>query len=92
MKRIPMLNLIWRIQSECKIPEEMAKEQNENFTLEEISAALKQLKNGKVPGLDGLPVEIYKCFWAKLGPIFVEMLNAAYQQGKAGKVIINWNY
>ena len=29
-------------------------------TLEEISAAIKSIKSGKTPGLDGIPAEVYK--------------------------------
>ena len=29
-------------------------------TLEEILAAIKSMKSGKTPGLDGIPAEIYK--------------------------------
>ena len=33
------------------------------LTLDEISYALKNMKNGKSPGSDGFPVEFFKAFW-----------------------------
>ena len=30
-------------------------------TLEDILAAVKSMKSGKTPGLDGIPAEIYNC-------------------------------
>ena len=33
--------------------------------LEELDCAVQQLKSNKCPGLDGLPVEFYRCFWER---------------------------
>ena len=43
----------------------------EDLKPEEISYALKGMANGKCPGLDGLTVSFYKCFWRILkGPCY----------------------
>ena len=42
---------------------------------DEIILAIKQLKPQKVPGLDGLPCEFYKCFKDKLAPLLTEAFN-----------------
>lgn len=34
---------------------------------EEVSAAVQQLKCGRAPGVDGLPVEFYQRFWTVMG-------------------------
>ena len=34
--------------------------------LQEISEALRTMKNGKTPGSDGFPAEFYKMFWSEL--------------------------
>lgn len=38
--------------------------------------------NNKSPGNDGLPIEIYKVFWAKIGPEFLNALNQAKENSK----------
>ena len=41
----------------------------EEVTLEELTNALKGMKTGKAPGMDGLTVSFYKQFWEELGPL-----------------------
>uniref|UniRef100_A0A8C5Q7A1 Reverse transcriptase domain-containing protein n=3 Tax=Leptobrachium leishanense TaxID=445787 RepID=A0A8C5Q7A1_9ANUR len=41
--------------------------------IEELSAALKALKNGRCPGPDGLPLEYYKCFSNILSPLLLRL-------------------
>jgi hypothetical protein len=41
-------------------------ETDRQITLEEVTNAVKELANGKSPGLDGLPIEFYKIFWSKI--------------------------
>lgn len=36
--------------------------------VEELSEAMKDLSNGKAPGHDGLPIELYKTFAGNLLP------------------------
>ena len=36
------------------------------LTINEISKALKAMKNQKCPGIDGFPADFFKVFWAKL--------------------------
>lgn len=48
------------------IPQLSSKDQEEldsPITVEEVLAALKNMKNGSAPGLDGIPTEFYKVFW-----------------------------
>ena len=35
-------------------------------TIEECTEAVKNMKNNKSPGLDGIPPEFYKFFWGKI--------------------------
>lgn len=37
------------------------------ITLGEVAKAIKNMPNGKTPGADGIPVEVYKAFWPKIG-------------------------
>ena len=34
--------------------------------MEELGQTLKQMKNGKCPGVAGFPAEFFKLFWGKL--------------------------
>ena len=44
------------------------------ITLEEMHLALKDMKENKSPGSDGLSAEFYKTFWNKLGPKLEEVI------------------
>jgi hypothetical protein len=43
--------------------------------------ALKNMKNGKSPGLDGFTTEFYKFFWSDLKYFAVRSFNQAYTRG-----------
>ena len=45
----------------------------------ELQEALKNTKNNKSPGIDGLPYEFYKKFWHNISDIFLKSLNYSYQ-------------
>ena len=51
-------------------------------SLNELSTALKMMKNNKTPGIDGFPSEFFKVFWCKLKYIITRALNYSYQKGK----------
>ena len=36
------------------------------------------IKNQKAPGSDGIPVEFYKMFWVRVGPLVLNALNESY--------------
>lgn len=44
----------------------------------ELMAALAQSANGKSPGTDGLPYEVYRAFWPQLGPLLLAATSAAF--------------
>jgi len=50
-----------------------AKHLTERLNLTEIKNAILDLKDGKSPGMDGLPVEFYKIFWEDLKDILLEL-------------------
>ena len=47
-----------------------------NFSQAEVNVALKQIKNGKAPGLDGLPAEFWKL--SKIRKILTKFCNETY--------------
>ena len=46
--------------------------------LDEISLALKNMKNNKTPGIDGFPAEFFKVFWNQLKYFVHRAINFAY--------------
>ena len=48
---------------------------------QEILRAIKSTENNKAPGLDGLPIEFYKMFWADIKTFFMQSVTESYQQG-----------
>ena len=47
----------------------------------EATEALKSMKNGSSPGLDGLTTEFIKMFWLQLNVTIIESYNAAFRKG-----------
>lgn len=39
---------------------------DKDLILSEIEIALKQMKNEKSPGIDGISIEVFKTFWRKV--------------------------
>lgn len=52
------------------------------LTLDECHSVLKQFKNNKAPGNDGIPVDFYKKFWPLFGKLMVESFNDSYKTGQ----------
>lgn len=48
------------------------------LTDEELFDALKKLPKGKVPRIDGLPVEIFKAFWDDLKDSFLALMQSSF--------------
>ena len=51
------------------------------ITSDEILATLKLMKNDSAPGLDGIPVEVYKLFWLDFKPILTNVFNYCHESG-----------
>lgn len=47
-------------------------------SLEECRDTVMNMKYNKSPGLDGLPVEFYQCFWDKILILFHNMLKEIF--------------
>ena len=47
----------------------------------ECKKAIWQMKPGKSPGLDGLPIEFYTSFWDELENLVVDSINEGYADG-----------
>ena len=61
------------------------------ITLEEIRTAIFQMKPGKSPGLDGIPVEFYQEFWEEIKDLYMAYINRvkeeAFPKGRNTSVI-----
>ena len=64
-----------------KITEELKKELDSPLTLVEMSRAIKSMANQKCPGTDGLPVDFYKIFYAKLKNTLFEVYTEVVEDG-----------
>ena len=49
-----------------KVPADVSAELDTQISAEELHAALQNIKNGKAPGIDGLPADFYKVFWPEI--------------------------
>ena len=54
----------------------------DEITQQELTAALKSLKNSKTPGPDGITADFYKVFWNQLSEIYTQAIKHGYQKNK----------
>ena len=52
------------------------------LTEHELATALKDMKNQKSPGSDGLTTEFYKLFWNDIKQFYINSINYSYQNGE----------
>ena len=52
------------------------------INISELSTALKNTKNNKTPGIDGIPADFLKVFWSNLKIHILNALNTCYRKGK----------
>ncbi|KAK3548699.1 hypothetical protein QTP70_017249 [Hemibagrus guttatus] len=57
-----------------KLSERAARELDRELSLEELHEALQRMQNGRTSGIDGLPAEFYKAFWAVIGQDVLDVL------------------
>jgi len=51
------------------------------LSLGELCKALHDMESGKAPGIDGLPVDFYKSFWAELGADLLQVMSVSLSEG-----------
>ena len=59
-------------QTQFMLNEEQKNEIDSDFTYKEFRRSLNGMQSNKAPGLDGLTVEFYKCFFYKIGKVVWE--------------------
>ena len=78
---------------DCKISQEQNEVCAKDITMNELKNAVLKLKNGRTPGLDGLPAEFYKLLWNEIKEpmlaAFLECYNSHEMFPSANKGILN---
>ena len=65
-----------------KLMSEQSKTLEGEITISELGHALKCMKNGKTPGIDGFPAEFFKVFWPKQKYFIQSYINYSYKHGE----------
>uniref|UniRef100_A0A670II65 Reverse transcriptase domain-containing protein n=1 Tax=Podarcis muralis TaxID=64176 RepID=A0A670II65_PODMU len=65
-----------------QIPKEEKEILDQKITQEEIKKANKKMKNGKVPGPDGLSAKYYKTLSNQISPVLGEVMNNILKEGR----------
>ncbi|KAK3509240.1 hypothetical protein QTP70_025587, partial [Hemibagrus guttatus] len=65
-----------------KLSEQAARELDRELSLEELYEALQRMENGRASGIDGLPAEVYKAFWAVIGQDVLDVLQDSIWRGE----------
>ena len=68
-------------ENNMKLSDVEAEKLEGEITLKELSEALKNMKNEKSPGLDGVTVEFFKIFWPDIGVFILRSINYSYRTG-----------
>lgn len=75
------INFNLKNDSDIKISNADKLKLDQDISLQELTTAVFSMPNNKTPGIDGLPIEIYKTFWDKLGQLYYDAIIYAKENG-----------
>ena len=67
------------------VPQSIREQQNCQITMQDLACAVREMSNRKTPGEDGIPVDLYKVFWAKLKDPFYDMMLTVFEEQQLHK-------
>ena len=76
-----LLDLLKSSKDLKKLSPEQCDTLEHEITISELGEALKNMKNGKTPGIDGFPAEFFKVFWGQLKYFILRSAKLAYEKG-----------
>ena len=76
-----LLSKLQRKLSQSQAKQAEGPEEDGSITAECLQVALSACTNGKAPGRDGLPYEVYKHLWPMIGDCLVDALGDIFQHG-----------
>lgn len=65
-----------------KIPAAAKERLRAPLTVKELRCAVMKMKTGKAPGLDGMTIEFYQCYWDLISNDFTTMMRESVQAGR----------
>ena len=74
--------------TDIKLTAQIKQQQGVEITDEEILDAVKQLKNCRTPGSDGIPIDFYKVFWNQIKDTFCAVVRETYCRGHLHKTAL----
>ena len=77
---VPIENILG--QNENPLSQQEAEKLEGEIEMNELTKALKNMKNDKSPGPDGFTAEFFKFFWIDIGIYVLRSLNYAYRTGQ----------
>ena len=68
-----------------KVPEEMRQQHEQEFSMDELINAIKQLRQNQTPGIGGLTADFYKMFFGKIKDVLYQAIMDFFHKGQLPK-------